>query len=535
MLRQGGWLGAAVLVAIVALGFALRFVALDDFWLNGDEGIYYFIAHAPPGQAAMAVTFHAHPPAYYYLLRAVALLGDDFVWLRLPSLMFGCLAILAVYALAREFDGRGAGWVAALVAAVSPGLVMQSQVVRPYALLVLAVATALAALVRYVNGGGRGALALYGVALLVAISIQYGAILVGAGIGIWLAVLALRGHFEAPRLRDLALAHVPLAIAAIALYLTHVRPRLLGSEMQASAVASSLRPFFVDSPVAAWQNLAGLVEYLAGVPLAAPVWVAFWLAVAFCIADRRWQVLALASSILAVALLLSALDLYPFGGSRHSLHLAPLLIAVTAVGMVRMFRRNRAQAVMAAGMFAMLSVIGVSRGGILGMPAERAAPFRELEIPVEEVGRLRPSLAAIRDTPGVAIFDKVTAYTLAPILQSSRIDFRWHGEPKLRSYRWGKREVFTVDAWFANLGGSQAAANLFRRIARDVPGGRALLGGDVRVIAFSGQAIPDPVRSLDRLDAAELASNVERTRHFAMFELDVPRYRKMARRRSGIR
>ena len=74
--RDKAWL---VVAAIAVVGVLLRAGSLGEFWLNGDEGLYDFIAHAPYELARVPIAHNAHPPGYFWLLRGVAWFGDDFV------------------------------------------------------------------------------------------------------------------------------------------------------------------------------------------------------------------------------------------------------------------------------------------------------------------------------------------------------------------------------------------------------------------------------------------------------------------------
>ena len=70
---------ALAALAIAAIGFSLRLGSIHKYWNNADEGIYYQVANAPWAIASSMIAGNAHPPLYYYLLRAVASVFDDFV------------------------------------------------------------------------------------------------------------------------------------------------------------------------------------------------------------------------------------------------------------------------------------------------------------------------------------------------------------------------------------------------------------------------------------------------------------------------
>ena len=93
------------LLALVILGLVLRLQPALSYWINGDEGIYYFAVHSGWQQFWQQVEGNAHPPLFYLLLRPIAALGSDPLWLRLPSILFSCLGIWGMYLLARNLGG----------------------------------------------------------------------------------------------------------------------------------------------------------------------------------------------------------------------------------------------------------------------------------------------------------------------------------------------------------------------------------------------------------------------------------------------
>jgi uncharacterized membrane protein len=130
------------LLAIVIAGMALRLYHLDYqgsfseelFTISGNSASYYQILadsviNSQSGQA----------PLYFFVdkISTDLLGGISLVSIRLPSVIFGVLCIVAIYVLGKEYHDKITGLLAALVLAVSDRAVFYSQYARPYTLVFL--------------------------------------------------------------------------------------------------------------------------------------------------------------------------------------------------------------------------------------------------------------------------------------------------------------------------------------------------------------------------------------------------------------
>jgi hypothetical protein len=135
------------LVALVMLAVALRVMGLDrSLWI--DEAGSLAQASAPD---FWAIARHdVHPPLYSALLRLGLKLTSSVVALRLFSVACGLgTVVLAAVALRKSVHAMLVG---GFVAAALPEFTLRSQQLRPYALLFLLLAIALALAVRVFNG-----------------------------------------------------------------------------------------------------------------------------------------------------------------------------------------------------------------------------------------------------------------------------------------------------------------------------------------------------------------------------------------------
>ncbi|HSH75909.1 MAG TPA: glycosyltransferase family 39 protein, partial [Longimicrobiales bacterium] len=151
-------------------------------------------------------TATAHPPLYFLILRGVALVTTDFGWLRAVALLSGVAAVHVLVLVGREVGGRGVrawltGLLAGLLVAVSPRAVSLSQVIRPYMLLVLLLASALLFLLRYRRTRAGRHLAAYPAAMTLALTLHYSAALAMAAFVLVVAADALPAGSRTPAWR----------------------------------------------------------------------------------------------------------------------------------------------------------------------------------------------------------------------------------------------------------------------------------------------------------------------------------------------
>jgi hypothetical protein len=125
----------AALLAIALLGWAVRLYALGSGSLWYDETVSAYLASLDLPAMVAHTAGDIHPPLYYGLLHIWTLAGGRSEFsLAFFSLVFGILLIAATQRVARAVAGPTAGWIAALLAAVSPFGLWYSQEVRMYTL-----------------------------------------------------------------------------------------------------------------------------------------------------------------------------------------------------------------------------------------------------------------------------------------------------------------------------------------------------------------------------------------------------------------
>jgi hypothetical protein len=167
----------AALAGIVALGMGLRFYRLNhlSLWLD-ETSTVYFARFSWPRVLGLEGWYDDHPPLYFALIKLVTLVVPEVSAGRATSAIAGAATLPVVAALVARLANWRAGLVAALVVAVSPLHVWYSQEARMYTPVVLLVTLSYLALVAFAQTASRAWAVAYGVAVLLALYIDYSAI-----------------------------------------------------------------------------------------------------------------------------------------------------------------------------------------------------------------------------------------------------------------------------------------------------------------------------------------------------------------------
>ncbi|MGH8287280.1 MAG: ArnT family glycosyltransferase [Steroidobacteraceae bacterium] len=161
----------ALLVAIVAIGGALRAWELGAVGLHGDEETMamptmHIVEHGSP--ILPSGMFYPRALAQLYLMAGSVLLFGESEWaFRLPSALCGTFLIVLAYFVGRRFLAPAWNLVFAATVAFLPALIVDSQSARMYIFLTASIAAMLVLVFRWERTGRLGALAGAFVALLV--------------------------------------------------------------------------------------------------------------------------------------------------------------------------------------------------------------------------------------------------------------------------------------------------------------------------------------------------------------------------------
>jgi 4-amino-4-deoxy-L-arabinose transferase-like glycosyltransferase len=130
-----------MLTGITLVAFALRFYRIDFQSVWHDELFALGVSRLPFAEMhRVLIEDLVHPPLHYYLLHGwFQIFGYGPLQARMLSLIFGVLAVLMLYVLARYLFGLTTALLSAFLLAVSQVTIMYSQEARPYAMCLLIV------------------------------------------------------------------------------------------------------------------------------------------------------------------------------------------------------------------------------------------------------------------------------------------------------------------------------------------------------------------------------------------------------------
>jgi dolichyl-phosphate-mannose-protein mannosyltransferase len=468
----------ALLVA-VSVALSMRLSGLSEWWLNPDEGIYYSIlTRADFSGFWQEVVANAHPPLYYLLLRGLGVFTWDFFWFRMFSVGCGIVAVVAVWAIARELGGEGvrgsvAAFLSALLLALAPGAIDLSQVMRPYMLQLALLSGALLFLLRYRTDLRWRPLVGFSTLTSLALLTHYSSVLAYGVFGLLVLRHAVDPETDRTAWRRLAGAQVvPIGVIA-ALYFLHLRP-LAGSALAGEALGGWLSPYMIDSVGDAWLSVLGFQHLLAGPWLRGPFALLLLASIGLSAYLREFRVAVMVAGALLVALAAAALGAYPFGSTRHSAWLMTFLVPALGwsgatlltiplgrwIGVATTSTQVRmvgAGAVMTMLLFA----AGGPIGDLVGAPqAPWAPPDRVLR-----QGNLTQMIDALDPSSGpeLMLMSAQTFYLLLPFYPEAREEARYSTDGTVSHFSYGDREVVVSTAWdFSMETGTPAPGDLGR-------------------------------------------------------------------------
>ena len=162
-----------------------------------------------------------HPPGYYLILLAfVKLFGRHDIVVRLPSILAGFGALIMTYRIAllmSAHDNDHSSYLAVLLAAFSPYLIILSQTARYFSLSAFLALAATYAVIKMAQEGGRRFFIYYALAFVAIGYVDYPtAIYVGAGSVLFLLWHSIRTR-EFRLLRNWIVTMIPVAFALLPL------------------------------------------------------------------------------------------------------------------------------------------------------------------------------------------------------------------------------------------------------------------------------------------------------------------------------
>ncbi len=338
-MRNDRWLWAILLP-----GAAVRLVGLGERSLSYDECQQFWASQGNVLVSNRTITLD--PPGFAYLLHLHAAAGRGEIWLRLLPCLFGVLAILAVYRLARSSGADP--WTARAAAffiALAPYPIRYSQSLRVYSQAIVCAALLVAAFLDATGGDDtprwRRAIVLAGCTFAALLSV-YGSVWLVLMMAILLAGQGLRER--GPAWRRAAIGLVAGAALAAPWYLLSL-PVQLTEGTPASFYDDKFLPHaFLPAVTFLMRGTGDLAAFFSFIhPWTGLLFGALAIlgAVRLRPSRRAAGLVAIFGGGLASAAAASAWRLYPYGGTRQMLFAAPLFYVLVAAGIASLKHRWR--------------------------------------------------------------------------------------------------------------------------------------------------------------------------------------------------
>jgi hypothetical protein len=325
---------------------ALALGATASLWT--DEGDSWATAATSTSYFVDALTgWDTHAPAYFALLRAVSVVGDQALVLRAPSILAGVVAVLLTGRLAEVLAGRRARPVGVLLAATNALLLFHASEARNYALTMALGAASTLVLARAATAPTRGAWARYAAVTTLLVLSHSMAVTVVVAHGLWVALDWHRSGRRPPRAAWAAFGVVAVACLVVAAFL-----------LTANTSETEFEGLSIRTPVVLVREVFGNRSWLPLLPAAAgfllgasailPLGPARSAttgsgAGAGAAADGPpVRLLVLLTATVPIVLLLVGSTVSPssLAGGRYASPVVPAAVAVVAAGVVGLPRRS---------------------------------------------------------------------------------------------------------------------------------------------------------------------------------------------------
>jgi uncharacterized membrane protein len=371
------WLGdhlQVIALLVTAAGFMVRLVAAGRSYLNPDEALQY----AKFNQASVRLAYEAgqslaHPPLYYFLLYFWHLLGRSELMLRLPSVFLGTALCWLSFKWITRLFGRTAGLIGLMLVTFCPALIALSAEVRQYALLLFCMFSALYFLDQAFQRNSLTQMWYYSIFVYLAILSHYSAFFFVVAVGFYSLTRLAEPQFP----RKLAYHWLVGQIGAVAIYVFLYLTHLSRLRTNLTGWGADLDKFYFHSYrddifVFTRHQTLEIFRYLFAQSYVAEFMLLLFIAgiaVLFIrdLAPRSRKTssrLGILFSFPLVALWLAALaGFYPFVPTRHTVFLAPFVIAASSFLLATLCRQK-----LSAGLLTAMILMGVAN--LYGYPTE---------------------------------------------------------------------------------------------------------------------------------------------------------------------
>jgi uncharacterized membrane protein len=343
------------------LAFLLRLWKASGTFLNLDEAMHFLAANKSSLAEAYRASLNlAHPPLLILLLHEWRKLGASELFLRLPSVIAGTIFCWIFFRWLTRLLGPTVGWVGLILVSLLPVFVELSAEIRQYPLLLCFMMTALYLLELALHESSTAKMVGFFFFLYLALLTHFSAILFAGAIGAY-SLWRLASSRSPGRVVAIWIAGQAGALSLlIFLYVTQIS-KLKGGvseqHMQMLLANSYFHPGHDHLLEFVFARTFGVLQYTFGQLVVGDIAGLFFVAgvvLPFTGTDVNNKDAQQPETSRQLALLLmlpfainaaaAIVDLYPYGGTRHSAFLLPFAVTGVSLAIVKLFRWRVASA-----------------------------------------------------------------------------------------------------------------------------------------------------------------------------------------------
>jgi hypothetical protein len=340
------------------LAFLLRLWKASGTFLNLDEAMHFLAANKATLADAYRTSLNlAHPPLLILLLHEWRKLGTSELFLRLPSVVAGTIFCWIFFRWLTRLQGPIVGWIGFILVSFLPVFIELSAEVRQYPLLLCFMMASAYMVELALSENSTGKMAGFFMFLYLAMLTHFSALLFAGAVGAY-SLWRLVSDRPPPRLVAVWIIGQAGALGVLAfLYLVQIS-RLKGSSsaqhMQLLLANSYFHWGHQHLPGFVFARTFGVLQYtfgqlavgdIAGILFVAGI-VLLWMGKAAPEGSRSLsrQLGLLLTLPFAINCLAAIVDLYPYGGTRHSAFLLPFAVTGVSLTIAKLGRQRIAVA-----------------------------------------------------------------------------------------------------------------------------------------------------------------------------------------------
>lgn len=357
---------------VIVLAFLLRLWKASGTFLNLDEAMHFLAANKPSLVEAYQSSLNlAHPPLLILLLHIWRRLGTSELFLRLPSVIAGTIFCWIFFRWLNRLLGPAVGWVGFILVSLLPVFVELSSEIRQYPLLLCFMMAAAYVLELALAEDSAGKMAGFFVFLYLALLTHFSAFLFAGAVG---AYSLWRLASNQPSRRVVAIWTAGQAGALGFLVFFYV---VQISKLKGGASAQHMQMLLANSYFQRghdhllgfiFARTFGVLQYTFGQLAVGDIAGLLFVGGVVLLWTGKGTLEQLRPSSRQLGLLLTLpfvinavaaiVDLYPYGGTRHSAFLVPFAVAGVSLAIVKLTRERRAALGVAVLLVTVCQVLG---------------------------------------------------------------------------------------------------------------------------------------------------------------------------------